>query len=78
MAQASDSTAALHTTSDDVPEGMFNATIACTIAVDGGSVDAEGVRDDDTDDETLEDAVIDADDATEDDSEGDAVDVPET
>ena len=66
-----DVTLAPHAACDDVPAGRLTVTIACTIAVDGGSVDADGVGDAVTEGEPLVDGV--AIDVTDDDAvdEGD-------
>ena len=52
-----DVTLAPHAACDDVPAGRLTVTIACTIAVDGGSVDADGVGDAVTEGEPLVDGV---------------------
>ena len=79
-AATDDSTGELHTADDDEPEGTLNDTAEVSTTVVGGTGDAEGLNDDETDEDALVDcdALVDAETEDDDEIDADAADDEET
>ena len=79
-AATDDSTGELHTADDDEPEGTLKDTAEVSTTVVGGTGDAEGLNDDETDEDALVDcdALVDAETEDDDEIDADAADDEET